>query len=83
MSADELLAKVLSLPREERARLAEELLSSLEEPDDEEVLASWAAELERRAAEIGEGKVQTVEWGAACQEISRELEARRARRAAS
>jgi putative addiction module component (TIGR02574 family) len=83
MSADELLAKVLSLPREERARLAEELLSSLEEPDDEEVLASWAAELERRAAEIGEGKVGTIEWAAACQEIARELEARRVRRAAS
>jgi hypothetical protein len=35
MSTEELLAEVLRLSRTERARGAEELLSSLEEPDDE------------------------------------------------
>jgi len=34
MSTDELLAEVLRLTRVDRARVAEELLSSLEESDD-------------------------------------------------
>ena len=83
MSTDELLAQVLQLPRQERVRVAEELLSSLEEADDEEVAAAWAPELERRSREVAEGKVQTVDWGTARMEILRELEDRRARRAAS
>ena len=83
MSTDELLAQVLRLPRHDRARLAEELLSSLEEADDEEVAEAWAPELERRAREVAEGKVQTVDWGTARTEILKELEERRARRATS
>ena len=47
MQLDELLEQVLSLPRHERARLAEELLSSIAEPDDE-VATAWATELELR-----------------------------------
>lgn len=62
VSTDELLAQVLRLPRHERARVAEELLSSLEEADESEVAAAWANELERRSSEIAEGKVQPVEW---------------------
>jgi putative addiction module component (TIGR02574 family) len=83
VSAEEILAQVLMLPRRERARVAEVLLSSLEEADDEDVAAAWAEELERRSREVAEGKVQTVAWGAACGEILKELEERRARRAAS
>jgi putative addiction module component (TIGR02574 family) len=83
MSTEELLAQVLRLPRHERARLAEELLSSLEEADDEQVTAAWADELERRSREVAEGKVQTVDWGTARTELLKELEERRARRAAS
>lgn len=83
MSTEELLAQVLRLPRQERARVAEELLSSLEEPDDEEVAAAWAHELDRRSREVAEGKVQTVEWSAARAQILEELEQRRARRATS
>jgi len=45
MSTDELLAEALRLTRADRARVAEELLSSLEESD-EEVAAAWATELE-------------------------------------
>jgi hypothetical protein len=41
---------VLQLPRQERARLAEEVLTSLEEPDEEDVAAAWAHELERAGA---------------------------------
>jgi putative addiction module component (TIGR02574 family) len=83
MSTEELLAQVLRLPRHERARLAEEVLSSLEEADDQEVAAALAPELERRSREVAEGQVQTIEWGTARAELLKELEERRARRAAS
>jgi putative addiction module component (TIGR02574 family) len=82
MSTEELLAKVLSLPRAERARVAGELLSSLEEPADE-VAAAWAAELERRSREVAEGQVETAAWNTVRTEILKELEQRRAGRVPS
>ena len=82
MSTEELLTKVLRLPRAERARVAEELLSSLEEPADE-VATAWAAELERRSREVAEGRVQTVAWETVRTEILKELEQRRAGRSSS
>jgi putative addiction module component (TIGR02574 family) len=82
MITEDLLAQVLRLPRQERARVAEELLSSLEEPQ-EHVAVAWAVELERRSREIAEGKVQTVEWETARAEVVKELERRRAGRASS
>ena len=48
---DEFIADV------DRARVAEELLSSLEESD-EEVATAWVAELERRSRDVAEGRVQ-------------------------
>ncbi len=82
MSTEELLAQVLQLPRQDRARFAGELLSSLEEADDEEVVAAWAPELEHRSREVAEGKVRTVAWGTARADVLKELEERRAGRAA-
>jgi len=82
MSTDELLAEALRLTRVDRARVAEELLSSLEEPDDE-VAAAWATELERRSREVAEGRVQPVSWSTARTEILKELEHRRASRTTS
>lgn len=77
MSTEKLLAEALRLPRSERARVAEELLSSLEEPD-EQVAEAWARELEKRSREVAEGRVQTVDWEAARTQILKELEQRRA-----
>ena len=82
MPTEDLLAQVLRLPRRERARVAEELLSSLEEPE-EQVAVAWAVELERRSDEIAGGKVQTVAWKTARAEVIKELERRRAGRASS
>ncbi len=81
-TTEELLAEILRLPRAERARVVEEVLSSLEEPA-EDVAAAWAAELERRAREVAEGRVQTVAWETVRMEIVRELEQRRAGRSSS
>jgi putative addiction module component (TIGR02574 family) len=76
MSTEEILAQALRLPRAERARLAEEVLSSLEDPD-EQVAAAWARELERRSNDIAEGRVQPVDWETARDQILKELEQRR------
>jgi putative addiction module component (TIGR02574 family) len=82
MSIDELLAMVLRLPRHDRARVAEELLTSLEEPE-EEIAAAWASELERRSREVAQGRVQLIDWEVARCRIREELQARRARPASS
>jgi putative addiction module component (TIGR02574 family) len=76
MSTEELLAQVLRLPRSERARVAEELLSSLEEPEDD-VAAAWASELQRRSRELADGTVVPVPLETARAEILAELKQRR------
>jgi len=82
MSTDDLLAEALRLPRRERAKVAQELLSSLEEPA-ADVAAAWADELQRRSREVADGRVQTVPWETARAEILKELDERRARRSSS
>jgi putative addiction module component (TIGR02574 family) len=82
MSTEEMLAEILRLPRADRARVVEELLSSLEEPT-EDVAAAWASELERRSREIAQGDVPTIPWETARTEILKELEQRRADRTPS
>ncbi|MEW5982822.1 MAG: addiction module protein [Acidobacteriota bacterium] len=82
MSTDELLVQALRLPRPERARLAEEMLASLEETD-EQVAVAWAEELERRSAEIADGRVPLLEWETVRGQILDELGQRRADRPSS
>jgi putative addiction module component (TIGR02574 family) len=82
MSTDDLLVEALRLSREERARIAAELLSSLEEMD-EEVVAVWADELVRRSADVREGRLSPMSWTTARQDILNELADRRARRTSS
>ena len=82
MSTDEVLAEAVRLSRRERARVAEELLASLEEPGDE-LAEAWAAELQRRSQELAAERVQTVPWEMARKDILEELEKRRAGRLSS
>jgi putative addiction module component (TIGR02574 family) len=82
MSTDELVAELLRLPRPERARVAEQVLSSLEETEDD-VAAAWADELVRRSRDVAEGRVQVLDWDAVRTEISSELKQRRASRSSS
>jgi putative addiction module component (TIGR02574 family) len=53
-------AKVLSLGIEDRARLAEKLILSLDAPPDEENLRLWVAEAERRLRELRSGKAKEI-----------------------
>ena len=51
--------QVLQLPPQERAQLAERLLSSLDEVDTIEVEKLWAEEAERRYREHKKGKIRS------------------------
>jgi putative addiction module component (TIGR02574 family) len=60
--ADTILDTALSLPADERAWLASELIASLDETEDSDVEAAWAAEIERRIAEVESGEAETISW---------------------
>ena len=59
---NKLLHDALMLSAEDRADLATALLASLDSPADPDVDAAWAAEIERRIAEIDSGAVKTIPW---------------------
>ena len=58
MSVQELEAALLKLPNQERARLAEVLINSLDEEN--EIAQAWTDEAERRLGELRSGEVQGV-----------------------
>ena len=58
MSVDELEAEALKLPPVERERLAMKLLSSVGARLEFE--AEWIEEVQRRARELDEGRVETI-----------------------
>jgi hypothetical protein len=63
--AQELLREALTLPVEERADVAAELLASLDEApaqDAAEVEAAWAREIERRARRVMSGESTGERW---------------------
>jgi putative addiction module component (TIGR02574 family) len=55
-----MLADILRLPAEDRAKLALELLRSLDGEPESGVAEAWDAEIERRAAEVTSGKAETM-----------------------
>jgi putative addiction module component (TIGR02574 family) len=56
--ARQLEAKVLELPPRERARLAERLISSLDQEVDADAEAAWVREGERRLDELKSGRAK-------------------------
>lgn len=57
---DEIMNAALALPPRERELLAEHLMESLHEEDQEAINALWAEEAERRNREIEDGIVKTI-----------------------
>ncbi len=57
-SARDIESKALKLPLRARARLAERLLSSLDDEADVDVEAEWIREAERRLDELKSGKAR-------------------------
>lgn len=77
-TADDLREAVLALPSHDRARIASELLASLdsETVDESEIDELWSAETQRRAAMLDAGDARTLTWG----EIEQRFANRRAQR---
>jgi len=63
--------EVLHLPIEDRARLAEKLLSSLDALSEQEIEKLWLVEAQRRASEIDNGTVLLV----SAEEVERKIQA--------
>jgi putative addiction module component (TIGR02574 family) len=60
MSPADMLAEILRLPAEERARLAFELIRSLDPGPEPDVADAWDAEIARRGAEVDAGIAETM-----------------------
>jgi putative addiction module component (TIGR02574 family) len=60
MVAPDVLTEILRLPPEQRARLALELIRSLDGEPDADAAAAWDAEIERRGAEVDAGTAETM-----------------------
>ena len=59
-SSRQLESKALKLPRKNRARLAQRLISSLDQETDVDTEKLWREEAERRFAELKSGKVTGI-----------------------
>jgi putative addiction module component (TIGR02574 family) len=56
------LKAAMQLSADERARLAESLLDTLDPADESEAESAWAAEISRRSDEIEKGLVKAIPW---------------------
>ena len=77
MAAPNMLAEILRLPPEERARLALELIRSLDGEMEPDAAAVWDAEIARRGGEVDAGTAETM----SLDEYRAHVRARRAARA--
>jgi hypothetical protein len=66
--AQQILEASLALPTNERARVARELIASLDIDTDDDAETSWRVEIERRAREINDGTVELRDWAEVRQE---------------
>lgn len=71
-TAQKLFEEALTLPPNDRAELAAQLLATLDDTE-AEVEAAWAAEIERRAAEARERPDDDEDWRKVLDEIQREV----------
>ena len=73
---NEVLRDATELSEHDRATLAGLLIESLEGEPDPGVEAAWAAEIERRVAELDAGTVKTIPWEEVRQRLLDRLNAR-------
>ena len=76
MRSDEILPAALALSAKERAKLAREILESLQNPDTD-ADAAWIEEIDRRAQQVENGTAPLVDWEVARDRIAQRLKARR------
>jgi putative addiction module component (TIGR02574 family) len=61
-SEKDILTDALALPAEKRARIAHELLMSLDDREDPDAGDAWLAEIDRRAREVEAGTAELESW---------------------
>jgi len=71
LSLEDIEAAALQLPTGDRAKLAERLLISLEE--DDEILASWVEEAERRGDAYDRGEMEAIDFDESIAQIRARL----------
>ena len=59
-TTEEIIAAALKLPPESKAKLADELLASLDGPEQTEIDDAWAVEAERRIDDYDAGGIKTI-----------------------
>ena len=72
MTKDLLIDLTLSLPRKDRAHLAEKLLASLDD-EQEEIDKAWLEEVERRAAALERGETKVLDGKKALRQLRARL----------
>ncbi len=72
-AAEELLQKALELPEEDRDRIADSLWRSVHGGTAESIAQEWRIEIERRIAEIDEGKVEKRPWDETLERLEKKL----------
>jgi putative addiction module component (TIGR02574 family) len=75
----DVFAEAMALPLAERARLANELIHSLDEDEAEDPVAvaeAWDEEIARRVADFESGRVKGEPWSKVEARIRRQLRAR-------
>ena len=71
---DEIVADAMKLPLRDRVRLAQRLVSSLDDRIETDVEALWAAEAERRLEELRTGRVKGIDAAEAFRKAHEALE---------
>lgn len=74
--SDSVRDEALRLPEQERARLAAALLASLDGEAEEGVEEAWAAEVEKRKAQVERGEARLVPWEQVKAEVKAALKPR-------
>ena len=69
-ATEAVLADALRLDADSRARLAAEILASLDGPADPDADQAWKAEIARRVADLEAGKLKLESWA----EVKRRIE---------
>jgi putative addiction module component (TIGR02574 family) len=73
----EVFDQALALPADERARLAHDIIVSLDGPADAGAAEAWVREIERRVREVKSGSVKLVDWKDSRARILKRLSARK------
>ena len=71
-AARDLLDEALELPLDDRAKIAAELLESLQETE-AEVEEAWTDEIRKRVAAARAGELQSTDWRTVLDRVEREV----------